>query len=76
MESSAETGRLDPLPPGELPGDLARAIAHALRGLEFGSVEITVHHARVVQIERHERIRLSTQPAAERVTRIQSGATP
>lgn len=31
----------------------------ALRGLKFGSVEITVHEGRIVQIERREKQRLN-----------------
>ena len=38
-------------------------IEQALRGLRFGAVEITVHHGRIVQIERREKLRLDT-PAA------------
>ncbi len=38
-------------------------IETALRGLRFGSVEITVHYGRIVQIERREKLRLDT-PAA------------
>jgi hypothetical protein len=34
------------------------AIVRALRGLRFGSVEITVHDGRVTQIERKEKMRL------------------
>jgi hypothetical protein len=30
----------------------------ALTGLEFGSVVVTVHHGRIVQIERREKLRL------------------
>lgn len=39
----------------------ARAIEHvqqALEGLAFGTVEITVHHGRIVQIERREKLRI------------------
>ncbi|MDQ3459813.1 MAG: YezD family protein [Deinococcota bacterium] len=36
---------------------LEEAILAALKGIRFGSVEITVHDARVVQIERKERFR-------------------
>lgn len=36
------------------------AVARALCGLRFGSVEIVVHDGRAVQIERHERVRLET----------------
>ena len=35
-----------------------------LRGLRFGSVEITVHYGRIVQIERREKLRLDS-PAAQ-----------
>ena len=34
-----------------------RRIAEALAGMEFGSVEITVHNSRIVQIERREKVR-------------------
>ncbi len=38
--------------------EIAQTILNALRGMRFGSVEITVHDAKVVQIERKEKIRL------------------
>ena len=38
---------------------LLREIHAALRDLRYGSVEITVHDSRVVQIERKEKYRLS-----------------
>ena len=37
----------------------AKTILGALRGLRFGSVEITVHDGRIVQIERKEKLRLN-----------------
>lgn len=37
---------------------LIEQIVQALSGLEFGAVEITVHHGRIVQIERREKVRL------------------
>jgi hypothetical protein len=39
---------------------ILREIQNALRNLRFGSVEITVHNAQVVQIERKEKFRLQT----------------
>jgi hypothetical protein len=36
-----------------------KKILAALRGLRFGSVEITVHEGRIVQIERKEKLRLN-----------------
>lgn len=38
---------------------VAKKILDALRGLRFGSVEITVHEGRIVQIERREKCRLN-----------------
>jgi hypothetical protein len=36
-----------------------RKILEALRDLRFGSVEITVHEGRIVQIERKEKLRVN-----------------
>lgn len=36
----------------------AHDVKAALAGLEFGSVVVTVHHGRIVQIERREKLRL------------------
>lgn len=38
-------------------------ILGALRGIHFGSVEITIHDASVVQIERREKLRLDRAAA-------------
>lgn len=35
----------------------------AVRQLRFGSVEITVHDGRIVQIERKEKLRFETPPS-------------
>lgn len=48
-----------------LPGDLAQEILGAIRGLQYGSVEITVHDSRVTQIERREKIRPRAQSTRE-----------
>jgi hypothetical protein len=39
----------------------ANDLKAALTGLEFGSVVVTVHHGRIVQIERREKVRLDKQ---------------
>lgn len=39
------------------------AIAEALRNIQFGAVEITLHNGQVVQIERKEKFRF--QPPAK-----------
>ena len=60
-KSAVLTAPSAPLRPGDpLPKELAQSIATAITGLEFGSVEITIHNSRVVQIERHERIRFQS----------------
>ncbi|MGZ8153080.1 MAG: YezD family protein [Methylococcaceae bacterium] len=37
--------------------DIAHQIVAALQGIRFGSVEITIHESKVVQIERKEKLR-------------------
>ena len=39
--------------------EILTAVRQALSNLKFGSVEITVHDAKVVQIERKEKVRLN-----------------
>lgn len=43
-------------------------IHNALRGLRYGSVEITVHNGQVVQIERKEKFRLQAQGSVSNAT--------
>ena len=43
---------------GQDESSILREIQSALRDLRFGAVEITVHNAQVVQIERKEKFRL------------------
>ncbi|AZE70488.1 hypothetical protein C4K00_0227 [Pseudomonas synxantha] len=43
---------------GQDEASILREIQSALRDLRFGAVEITVHNAQVVQIERKEKFRL------------------
>ncbi len=45
----------DPLRPDE------RAVIAALRELRFGTVEITVHQSRIVQLTRSEKIRFESE---------------
>lgn len=42
---------------------LVAQLVRALKGLRYGSVEITVHDGRVTQIERRERTRMAALPA-------------
>ena len=38
--------------------DVLQRIERALQSLHYGTVEVTVHHSKVVQIEKREKIRL------------------
>ncbi|MNG41475.1 hypothetical protein D3C84_1306820 [compost metagenome] len=49
---------------GQDEASILREIQAALQGLRFGAVEITVHNAQVVQIERKEKFRLQA-PASK-----------
>lgn len=42
---------------GETEQKVEKKILQAIRGLSYGSVEITIHDSKVVQIERKERFR-------------------
>jgi len=39
---------------------IERAILEAVRGLRFGTVEITVHNSHVIQLERREKTRFDS----------------
>ena len=43
---------------GSLDPDLEREILEAVRGIRFGSVEVVVHDAKVVQVVRTEKVRI------------------
>ena len=40
---------------------IARAVERALRGLAYGTIQLTIHDGRLVQVERVERVRLTGQ---------------
>jgi hypothetical protein len=52
-----ETTRGEALNPGESDQSVERKILQAIKSLRYGSVEITVHDSKVVQVERKERFR-------------------
>lgn len=62
--------------PGLLPKEVAESIVTALDGLDFGSVEITVHNGRVVQIERHQRIRFTNEGPGGKTSHSPPRKTP
>ncbi len=43
--------------------EVIKAVLHALNGIHFGSVEIIIHDSRVVQIERKEKLRVTSDGA-------------
>ena len=43
--------------------NIEKSILQALKNLRFGSVEITVHDSKIVQIERREKVRVEFEPA-------------
>ena len=51
-----------------LPASIVHQLETALRGLQYGSIHLVVHEARVVRIERVERIRLTGSPEADPTT--------
>lgn len=42
-----------------MPAEWLATVLDAVRAVRFGSVELTIHDAQVVQVERRERIRLT-----------------
>ena len=44
--------------PASVSDALLLRIRDAIRSVRFGTIQITIHNAHVVQIEKHERIRL------------------
>jgi hypothetical protein len=42
--------------------ELGLQIVQAVKGIRFGSVEITIHDCKVVQIERKEKLRFDLKP--------------
>lgn len=41
---------------------VAQHIMAILQGIRFGSIEIVVHDGRIVQIDKHEKFRVKSQP--------------
>jgi hypothetical protein len=46
--------------------DLGLQIVQAVKGIRFGSVEITIHDGNIVQIERKEKLRFDKRPILAR----------
>ena len=54
----SQTGPDDHLP---LPQALLHELLEALRSIRFGAVQLVIHDGRVVQLERHEKVRFDTE---------------
>jgi hypothetical protein len=54
VPAGLQTGPDDHLP---LPQALLRELRQALRSIRYGAIELVIHDGRVVQLERHEKVR-------------------
>jgi hypothetical protein len=49
--------------------EIVKKIMHAIENVRYGSVEVTIHESRVVQIERKEKIRFDKYDQAIEIKR-------
>jgi hypothetical protein len=56
--AAIQAGPDDPLP---LPPALLRELRQALRSIRYGAIELVIHDGRVVQLERHEKVRFDAE---------------
>ncbi|MGH7515077.1 MAG: YezD family protein [Gemmatimonadales bacterium] len=45
----------------QLPLALLRELRQALRAIRYGAIELVIHDGRVVQLERHEKVRFDNE---------------
>jgi hypothetical protein len=60
IPAPAPAGTDDSLP---LPPTLRRELRQALRTIRYGAIELVIHDGRVVQLERHEKVRFENEAA-------------
>jgi hypothetical protein len=53
-----DTGPDDPLP---LPQALLQELRQALQSIRYGAIQLVIHDGRVVQLERHEKVRFDAE---------------
>ena len=53
-----ENGRENPI---RIPPDLLRELEEALRSIRYGTIELVIHDGRVVQLERREKVRFTSE---------------
>ena len=58
IPAGLQTGPDDQLP---LPHALLRELRQALRSIRYGAIELVIHDGRVVQLERHEKVRFDVE---------------
>jgi hypothetical protein len=58
LPAAAQAGPDDSLP---LPPALLRELRLALGSIRYGAIELVIHDGRVVQLERHEKVRFETE---------------
>jgi hypothetical protein len=58
LPASTQAGPDDSL---RLPPALLRELRQALRAIRFGAIELVIHDGRVVQLERHEKVRFDNE---------------
>lgn len=61
MPTSAAGPQNGPDNPIPLPLELVRELEEALRSIRYGTVELVIHDGRVVQLERREKVRFSSE---------------
>ena len=54
----SQTGPDDHLP---LPRALLQELRQALRSIRYGAIQLVIHDGRVVQLERHEKVRFDAE---------------
>jgi len=58
LPAAAQAGPDDSLP---LPPALLRELRQALGSIRYGGIELVIHDGRVVQLERHVKVRFETE---------------
>ena len=64
IDTTSEVIKNIPFSGDEQPESMESAIIKAIRGIRYGSVEVTIHDSRVVQIECRKKIRVQGGMAA------------
>lgn len=57
-----------------VPPEVLRQVEEAVRSIRYGTVQVTIHNARVVQIETLEKVRI--EPSADLVTGSEQTTAP